>query len=107
MRDLLQGAIAILPELGALPLIEHWAGVRPLVGRGLPIIGASAVDGLVLAIGHYRNGVLLAPVTADLVAGTLCGSLTPAQGELIRPFLPPTSARLNENCGQTPQAVPS
>jgi glycine oxidase len=49
------------------------AGLRPGTSDNLPLVGPGALEGLVLATGHYRNGVLLAPLTADLVAEILSG----------------------------------
>jgi glycine oxidase len=48
-----------------------WTGLRPATPDGLPVIGKAGVEGLVYATGHYRNGILLAPVTAASVAGML------------------------------------
>lgn len=62
-------ALEIVPTLGALPLVESWAGLRPQAGHGWPVIGFDpALDGLFYATGHYRNGILLAPLTGELVA---------------------------------------
>ena len=77
-------ARALVPALATAPVVEHWTGLRPRLADGRPQIGPVA-PGLVLATGHFRNGVLLAPISAALVAGYLgCGSL-PATGA---PFLP-------------------
>ena len=54
------------------------AGLRPGSPDNLPIVGRGAVEGLVLATGHFRNGILLAPITADAVAATLAGTEPPA-----------------------------
>ncbi len=53
------------------------AGLRPGTPDNLPIVGRGAVDGLVLATGHFRNGIMLAPITADAVAATLAGTPVP------------------------------
>lgn len=63
-----EGAQALVPALGGCDIVEAWAGLRPSFPDGLPIFGQSSVSGLFLALGHYRNGVLLAPLTADRVA---------------------------------------
>jgi glycine oxidase len=66
------------PALAELPLAESWAGYRPGTPDGLPVIGRDPdVPGVVYATGHYRNGILLAPVTAALVAALLSGSTPP------------------------------
>jgi glycine oxidase len=62
-------ACGIAPSLANLEIADRWAGLRPRSEDGLPIIGRiKATDGLYLATGHYRNGILLAPVTARLAA---------------------------------------
>jgi glycine oxidase len=65
---LLNRAVQMSESLAALPIHEMWTGLRPATPDGLPIIGKSAVEGLIYATGHYRNGILLAPVTAACVA---------------------------------------
>ena len=69
--QLLRDARAIVPGITELELAEAVAGLRPGTPDNAPVIGPSALPGLVLATGHFRSGVLLAPVTADLVAGFL------------------------------------
>ena len=66
--SLLHAALAAAPSLGAFTVTESWAGLRPATPDGRPFIGPSAIEGLLLATGHYRNGILLAPVTASLIA---------------------------------------
>jgi glycine/D-amino acid oxidase-like deaminating enzyme len=58
----------IAPELANAEIIETWCGLRPGTPDQLPILGPTDVEGLVIATGHYRNGILLAPITAKLVA---------------------------------------
>jgi len=65
---LLEAAWRPLPAIEDLPIVEFWTGFRPTSRDDQPILGPSPVEGLVLATGHHRNGILLAPVTADLVA---------------------------------------
>lgn len=67
MQTLLAGAIKLYPELQDYPVQEIWWGFRPNTPDELPILGTSDWDNLILAIGHYRNGILLAPVTAKLL----------------------------------------
>jgi glycine oxidase len=66
-------AAAILPALAKLPLVTSWAGLRPSTPDRLPYIGKAGMDGLLVATGHFRNGILLAPVTAELVADLVAG----------------------------------
>jgi glycine oxidase len=61
---LLGDAVRMVPALGAAPVVETWCGLRPDTPDHLPILGPSDVEGLWLATGHYRNGILLAPATA-------------------------------------------
>ena len=76
--ELLRDAQSVLPELGEAELVEVSTGLRPGTADNAPLLGAADVDGLVLATGHYRNGVLLTPVTADGIAGLLTtGRVTP------------------------------
>jgi glycine oxidase len=68
IKQLLDGALNALPALRDLALTETWAGLRPGTVDGLPYIGLGALDGYAVATGHYRNGILLAPATARLLA---------------------------------------
>jgi glycine oxidase len=71
VHELLREAYRLLPEIAELELLETAAGLRPGTPDNMPLIGPGALPGLVLATGHYRNGVLLAPLTADRVAELL------------------------------------
>ena len=73
MHDLLDAALAVAPSLAAFAVVETWAGLRPGSHDGRPYLGATAVDGYVVACGHYRNGILLTPVTAHAIADLLGG----------------------------------
>ncbi|MFM2043744.1 MAG: glycine oxidase ThiO [Pseudomonadota bacterium] len=76
---LLDAAWRALPGIEELPVVEMWTGFRPGSRDDAPIIGpAPGVDGLVLATGHHRNGILLAPVTADAVAEIVLTGRVPA-----------------------------
>lgn len=68
IQTLLNAAIALYPALSDLPLLECWWGFRPATPDELPILGASLCENLTFATGHYRNGILLAPITAKLIA---------------------------------------
>ncbi|GAB4457541.1 MAG: hypothetical protein OHK0037_00150 [Elainellaceae cyanobacterium] len=68
LRDLLAGAIAVYPALQHFPIQETWWGFRPATPDELPILGPGPCDNLTLAVGHYRNGILLTPITARLIA---------------------------------------
>jgi glycine oxidase len=84
---LIEGARRLVPRIAVLPFIEAWTGLRPLAKSGMPVIGR-AMPGLWLALGHYRNGVLLAPLTAELVADALTGSGLPVPATLAARFAP-------------------
>ena len=78
MLSLLEPAIELAPGLAEATLVESWSGLRPGTPDDLPILGADPeVAGLHYATGHYRNGILLAPVTAELLAGELRGEPDP------------------------------
>ena len=78
MLSLLAPALEVVPALRDAPLVESWSGLRPGSPDGLPILGPDPeVPGLFHATGHYRNGILLAPVTADLLAEAVLGAPSP------------------------------
>jgi len=67
LEKILSGAIELAPGLAGARVEETWAGLRPDSPDHLPILGATDVDGLLVATGHFRGGILLAPITARLV----------------------------------------
>jgi glycine/D-amino acid oxidase-like deaminating enzyme len=72
VRDLLEAAAELVPEAWTAGFIDARAGLRPGTPDELPMVGRSCVfDNVVYATGHYRNGILLAPLTAALVAGLM------------------------------------
>jgi glycine oxidase len=84
MAGLLDAALAAAPSLGGFNLSETWAGLRPGTPDGRPFIGPAPLDGLFMAGGHFRNGILLAPITAQLLARCIAGE-TVAE---LAPFSP-------------------
>ena len=72
--ELLREAYRLLPEIAELELVDAAAGLRPATADNLPLVGPGALKGLVLATGHYRNGVLLAPLTALQVTEALAAA---------------------------------
>ena len=70
VHELLREAYRLLPDVAEMELVDAMAGLRPCTPDNLPLIGPGAIDGLILATGHYRNGILLAPLTADAITGT-------------------------------------
>ena len=93
IHELLREAYRALPEIAELELVECMAGVRPTTPDNAPVVGATGVDGLLVAGGHHRNGVLLAPVTADAIAGILRGEEQPSAIEALSPTRFPTAER--------------
>jgi len=84
---LLADALTVMPELGGYAMAEAGAGLRPMTPDGLPLLGRLN-DRVVLAVGHGRNGLLLAPITADLVLGALLAAEPVLAGvdiALVRP----------------------
>jgi glycine oxidase len=77
VRDLLRDAERVLPGIAEYALVESAAGLRPGSPDNLPLIGALGPEGLLVATGHHRNGMLLAPVTADAVLDLLHGRPIP------------------------------
>ncbi|MEX2659415.1 MAG: glycine oxidase ThiO [Acidimicrobiales bacterium] len=77
VHDLLAAAIALVPEVGQLELVETTAGLRPGTPDNAPALGATDIAGLAVATGHHRNGVLLAPVTADAIVSLVTDGAVP------------------------------
>jgi glycine oxidase len=70
---LIGAAVRLAPSLGDAAFATAWSGLRPATPDALPVLGASPLPGLFFAAGHHRNGILLAPVTATIVADLLTG----------------------------------
>ena len=88
-------ATEIVPTLSELALIDSWAGLRPRSPDGLPVLGrASETEGLFFATGHYRNGILLAPVTAQLIADLIADNVVSAE---LQAFAPDRFATVSVN----------
>ena len=73
VHELLREAYRTLPEIAELELVEAIAGLRPATPDNVPLIGPGAIEGLILATGHFRNGILLAPLTAERIVSILTG----------------------------------
>jgi glycine oxidase len=71
VHELLREAYRLLPDVAEMELVDAIASLRPGTPDNLPLIGPGAIDGLILATGHYRNGILLAPLTANMIAARL------------------------------------
>jgi glycine oxidase len=85
VRSLLEAAIRAMPSLGDLALVETWAGLRPGSPDGLPFIGDTSLEGYFVAAGHYRNGILLTPATASLIADAVEGQPLPDYASAFSP----------------------
>ncbi len=75
IEDLLKQAAQLVPKIRNAPVLETWAGLRPATPNGLPLIGPTSLPGYFLATGHFRNGILLAPITARLLAAAIKASV--------------------------------
>ena len=94
MLALIEGAWRAVPAIEELPVAETWVGFRPGSRDDAPMLGPSGVDGLVVATGHHRNGILLTPVSAAVISAYILSGRLP---EMARPFDPrrfDTSRRL-------------
>jgi glycine oxidase len=82
---LLEGAWRAVPAIEELAIVETWVGFRPGSRDDAPMLGPAGLDGLVVATGHHRNGILLTPVTAASISAYV---LTGRLPELLVPFTP-------------------
>jgi glycine oxidase len=86
LHSILSNALEISTDIRRLPVIDVWAGLRPRAPDNLPVLGPCAeIEGLCYATGHYRNGILLAPLTGELVADAITDKAAP---NTLRSFSP-------------------
>jgi len=84
--SLLNTAFEIAPEFKNLSLKKTWAGLRPFAADGLPVLGAiPEIESLFIATAHYRNGILLAPKTAEILADKIVGNVESKYLEIFNP----------------------
>jgi glycine oxidase len=83
VADLLGSAIRLVPTLAEATVRSAWSSFRPYTKDELPLIGDTEIPGLLMATGHYRNGILLAPITAAMVCALVTGGPTPLD---VTPF---------------------
>jgi glycine oxidase len=76
VQQLRQAAVNVVPEIAHMRIHDAWAGLRPGSPDGLPILGATSMPGYYVATGHYRDGILLAPITAQVMTQLLTGEAT-------------------------------
>ncbi len=98
VHELLREAYRLLPEVAEMELVGATAGLRPGTPDNLPLIGPGAIEGLLLATGHYRNGILLAPLTAEAIAAFLEGAPTAVPGGYPHPPMSQLSPHTGEKC---------
>jgi glycine oxidase len=76
LHSILSHALEIAPGVSEFAIVDTWAGLRPRATDDLPLIGpCNDIEGLFYATGHYRNGILLAPITAELIADAIAGKV--------------------------------
>jgi len=85
VRDLLLHATALVPALERAALRATWSNFRPYTKDELPLLGRTPIPGLFLSTGHYRNGILLAPISAEIVRAAVLGQRAPLAIEAFRP----------------------
>jgi glycine oxidase len=90
MLTLIEAAWRAVPTIEELPIAETWVGFRPGSRDDAPMLGPSGVDGLVVATGHHRNGILLTPVSAAVISRYILSGQLP---EMARPFDPQRFAK--------------
>jgi glycine/D-amino acid oxidase-like deaminating enzyme len=73
IQKLRRAALELVPKLENAKILEAWAGLRPGTPDDLPILGATSTTGYFLAAGHFRDGILLAPVTAKVTGQIITG----------------------------------
>ncbi|MDX2053840.1 MAG: glycine oxidase ThiO [Polyangiaceae bacterium] len=86
VAQLLTAAIALVPRVKDATLSQTWSNFRPFTEDELPLLGKGAIQGLVFASGHYRNGILLAPVSAEAVVSLVFGGKAPLDLAPFNPF---------------------
>jgi glycine oxidase len=85
VRDLLTHATALLPSLERAGLRGTWSNFRPYTQDELPLLGPTRIESLFLSTGHYRNGILLAPISAEIVRAAVLGQRAPVSLSAFRP----------------------
>jgi glycine oxidase len=85
IQRLHRAAVALVPELRNAKILEDWAGLRPGTPDALPILGETETPGYYVATGHFRDGILLAPITAQIMAEVITGKEC---GYDLNPFSP-------------------
>jgi glycine oxidase len=105
VHELLREAYRLLPDIAEMELVGSMAGLRPGTPDNLPLIGPGAIAGLVLATGHYRNGILLAPLTAEAIAAQLAAEPPPSSIAAADPARSSLVAHTATSDERTPEVV--
>jgi glycine oxidase len=85
MADVIRKATRLAPGLRTALIDDHWSSFRPGTSDGLPLVGETRIPGLFLASGHHRNGILLAPLTAELISDALSGKASSREAQALSP----------------------
>ena len=85
LRSILDGTARLTPRAGELRFLRAWGGLRPDTADHLPILGYGEMENLIFATGHFRNGILLAPITAEMIVDLILKGSTSRPMEPYRP----------------------
>lgn len=86
VHSILSAALEISQQIASLPMTDSWAGLRPRAADTLPVLGPCAeIEGVFYATGHYRNGILLAPITGELIARAIVDRVFPPSLNIFSP----------------------
>jgi glycine oxidase len=86
ISKILSAAVEMIPALKDAAIVETWCGLRPDTPDHLPSLGPTDIEGLLIATGHFRNGILLAPITAKLIAEWITAQRTTVSWETFSPL---------------------
>jgi len=86
LGKILAAALEIAPDLADASIIETWCGLRPDTPDHLPVLGPTDIEGLVMATGHFRNGILLTPITSRLIADWITDQRTIVSWDAFSPM---------------------
>jgi glycine oxidase len=86
ISKILSAAVEMVPALAGAEIAETWCGLRPDTPDHLPSLGPSDIEGLLIATGHFRNGILLAPITAKIIAEWIVNGKTSVNWEMFSPM---------------------
>jgi len=86
ISKILTAAVEMIPALRDAAIVETWCGLRPDTPDHLPSLGPTDIEGLLIAAGHFRNGILLAPITAKLIAEWITSGNTSANWDVLSPM---------------------